>query len=220
MSNAPLTLVRPAPRARRDRPVEEALLHAALSVVAREGSRGATTRRIAEAAGVSEVTLFRHFESKESLIVEALERSTRERQVKRLPAVPRDVEQELANWLRREHGLLLRRRRLMRTCLGEFDAFPRHAMIASRWFSAGVDALRDYLSAVRQAGLTTGRWDPEAVALMLMSALVCDTLGREIMPKTYGLSPRRSIASYLALIIDAIGLESGEPLQASASASS
>jgi AcrR family transcriptional regulator len=204
---APLTVVAAPSRSRRDRPADEALLQAALSVVAREGSRGATTRRIAVAAGVSEVTLFRHFESKEALIVEALERSTRGRQVRRLPAVPRDVAAELANWLRRERGLLRRRGRLMRTCLGEFDAFPKHAMIASRWFSAGVDELRDYLSAVRQAGLSNRRWDPAAVALMLMSALVCDTLGREIMPQTYPQSPQRTLSSYLALIVDAIGLE-------------
>ena len=43
----------------------DALVQAALAVVAREGTRGATTRRIAEAAGVSEVTLFRHFEDAE-----------------------------------------------------------------------------------------------------------------------------------------------------------
>jgi hypothetical protein len=94
----------------------------------------------------------------------------------------------------------------MRTCLGEFDAFPTHAVIASRWFSAGVDGLREYLSSVRERGLSRGRWDPASVALMLMSALVCDTLGREIMPKTYDRSARRALSSYLQLILDGIGL--------------
>ena len=44
--------------------VREALLKSATKVFAEVGSRGATTRRIAQEAGVNEVTLFRHFQSK------------------------------------------------------------------------------------------------------------------------------------------------------------
>lgn len=44
------------------------LLDAAARVFAREGLTGATTRVIAEEAGVNEVTLFRHFQSKDRLI--------------------------------------------------------------------------------------------------------------------------------------------------------
>ena len=48
------------------------LLDAAARVYAETGYRGATTRRIAQVAGVNEVTLFRHFGSKDALIREAL----------------------------------------------------------------------------------------------------------------------------------------------------
>jgi len=44
------------------------LLAAAARVFARDGLTGATTRAIASEAGVNEVTLFRHFQSKERLI--------------------------------------------------------------------------------------------------------------------------------------------------------
>jgi AcrR family transcriptional regulator len=44
------------------------LLDAAARVFAREGLTGASTRAIAREAGVNEVTLFRHFRSKERLI--------------------------------------------------------------------------------------------------------------------------------------------------------
>ena len=52
--------------------VREQLLQAALRVYAVAGVRGATTRRIAHEAGVNEVTLFRHFGSKDTLLQEAL----------------------------------------------------------------------------------------------------------------------------------------------------
>ncbi len=45
------------------------IISAAREVIARKGKRGATTREIAEVAGVNEATLFRHFGTKESLIV-------------------------------------------------------------------------------------------------------------------------------------------------------
>ncbi len=50
----------------------EKLLHAAGRVYAEVGFRGATTRRIADEAGVNEVTLFRLFGSKSQLLAEAI----------------------------------------------------------------------------------------------------------------------------------------------------
>ena len=45
------------------------IINAAREVIARKGKRGATTREIADVAGVNEATLFRHFGTKESLII-------------------------------------------------------------------------------------------------------------------------------------------------------
>ena len=47
----------------------ERILTAARDVVAKKGKRGATTREIADVAGVNEATLFRHFGTKEALLV-------------------------------------------------------------------------------------------------------------------------------------------------------
>ncbi len=51
------------------------LLEAALELLAERGYQGATTRRIAERAGVAEVTLFRRFGSKARLLAEAVRRA-------------------------------------------------------------------------------------------------------------------------------------------------
>jgi AcrR family transcriptional regulator len=53
---------------RRRPPTRQLLLAAAARVFARDGLGGATTRAIAGEAGVNEVTLFRHFGTKERLI--------------------------------------------------------------------------------------------------------------------------------------------------------
>src|ERR1700756_4456156 len=52
----------------------EHLLDAAAQTFSRDGIQGATTREIARGAGVNEVTLFRHFKSKEQLLRAVLQR--------------------------------------------------------------------------------------------------------------------------------------------------
>jgi AcrR family transcriptional regulator len=51
---------------------EQRIFDAALKIMTERGYVGATTRLIAEAAGISEVTLFRRFGNKETLILEAM----------------------------------------------------------------------------------------------------------------------------------------------------
>src|SRR3984893_14984728 len=70
-----------APSLERKRPsvssvdsTRERLLDAAADTFAKDGIRGATTREIARKARVNEVTLFRHFKSKEQLLRAVLER--------------------------------------------------------------------------------------------------------------------------------------------------
>ena len=47
----------------------ERILVAAREVIGRKGKRGATTREIADVAGVNEATIFRHFGTKEAMLV-------------------------------------------------------------------------------------------------------------------------------------------------------
>jgi AcrR family transcriptional regulator len=53
---------------------EQRIFDAALKVVTERGYVGATTKLIAEEAGIGEVTLFRRFENKDKLILEAMKR--------------------------------------------------------------------------------------------------------------------------------------------------
>lgn len=55
---------------------EDRILDAALKIFASEGYAGATTRKIAQEANVSEMTLFRKFQSKENLLREVIQKNT------------------------------------------------------------------------------------------------------------------------------------------------
>ncbi len=55
---------------------EQIIFNAALKVVTERGYVGATTKLIAEEAGIGEVTLFRRFGNKERLILEALKQES------------------------------------------------------------------------------------------------------------------------------------------------
>src|ERR1044071_8391805 len=76
------------------------ILDAAARVYAEFGYRGATTRRIAVAAGVNEVTLFRTFGSKAALIDEAVRSHAASVATPQamLPGDPIDPERELTAW--------------------------------------------------------------------------------------------------------------------------
>ena len=73
----------------------DAILTAAAGVFAQHGFRGSTTRRIADAAGVNEITLFRQFGSKEALIREAMMHLGESATFAALPDTPVDPEREL-----------------------------------------------------------------------------------------------------------------------------
>jgi AcrR family transcriptional regulator len=101
------------------------ILEAAAQVFAEKGYARATTRALAEAAGVNEVTLFRHFGSKEGLFSAVIEAYA-------APALNTAIAADLTGDYRRDlltmggHvlGALLERREAMRLMLCEAEHFP------------------------------------------------------------------------------------------------
>jgi len=93
------------------------LLKAAATVFSQHGFRGSTTRRIADAAGVNEVTLFRYFKSKEALLQEAISSSSGEPFAAQLPEAPLDPEEELADWTASLITRLRSRSSIIRKCM-------------------------------------------------------------------------------------------------------
>jgi AcrR family transcriptional regulator len=185
--------------------VREALLQAAIKVFAEAGLRGATTRRIAQEAHVNEVTLFRHFKSKDDLIGEALQQFARRVTTRKLPDEPRQPREELLEWARVHHRELHKVRALIRKSMGEFEerpAFCSHGMEASVRVS---NELTEYLRRLKRRGLASGSWDERAAAAMLMGAIFTDAMGRDTMPQRYPYSMRDAVEHYVDLLLAAIG---------------
>jgi len=185
----------------------ELLLDAALKVYAEHGTRGATTRRIAQAAGVNEVTLFRQFGSKEALLREALATSPRALAFvdTKLPETPVDPAAELTAFCRHHHETLYASRSIIRKCMGEFEEHPETSRTACQLPVMIANALQGYLQRLRAAGLARGPWNPRAATAMLMGTLFNDAMGRDCMPERYPYSEREGIRHYVALFLQAIG---------------
>lgn len=184
----------------------EAILAAALDAYSKYGFRGATTRRIAESAGVNEVTIFRHFGSKEALLSEALRELPHAELHTRLPEDPRDPTVELTAWSEDQLAHLRGKRSMIRTCMGELEERPELSQCAAAAPQAAFDELCRYLVRLREAGMSFHDFDERLAAVTLMGALFADAMGREMMPDIY--PPLEHAArDYAGLILRAIGAD-------------
>ena len=186
--------------------VRDQLLQAAARIYAEAGYRGATTRRIATAAGVNEITLFRHFGSKDALIREAIVRAGTSELPDLLPEHPRDPARELREWAGTHLTDLRERRALIRTCMGEIAEHPGIFPSDNSPTALAARALSRYLRRLREIGIAKAPFNEVAASAMLMGALFADAMGREIMPDIYRNDPDEALDEYIRLFLRAIGV--------------
>lgn len=184
------------------------LLKAAAAVFAQHGSRGSTTRRIAEAAGVNEVTLFRYFGSKEALLQEAIANTAEGPPSITLPEVPVDPETELTEWCGIVMERLRAKRSIIRQCMSEMEERPEMITTAVSTPVRASQDLAAYLRKLKSEGRADGDLDILAAVSMMLGAIFHDAMGREMMPQVY---PALSKAPrlYSRLLLGAIGFKSG-----------
>jgi AcrR family transcriptional regulator len=103
------------------------ILAAAELVFSRDGFQGATTREIARQAGVNEVTLFRHFRTREELLRATLDQgcATFEALVERSDVVWKDrLPERLEHYVREMYSAVRQREALVRACVSEARVLP------------------------------------------------------------------------------------------------
>jgi AcrR family transcriptional regulator len=186
--------------------VRDQLLDAAARLYAEAGYRGATTRRIAMQAGVNEITLFRHFGSKDALMREAITRAGATPAGQALPEAPRDPQRELRDWARGHIAQLRERRSLIRTCMGEIEEHPEIFSAQNSPPALAAAALSRYLRRLREAGMAKAPFDETAASAMLIGTLFADAMGRDIMPGLYRNEPDEAVEQYLQLFLRGLGV--------------
>lgn len=186
-------------------PVRERLLHAAHEVFAAEGFRGATTRRIAEQAGVNEVTLFRHFASKEALLGAAIE-SESMAAIERLkafdlPAEPKDPQAELTRYLAGVLAGFSASNRAVRTSLAEWGHHPEfnpHLRGPSEHIA---DAVEQYVRAAQERGLMRADVPAPVAAQVLLATVFSHGLQHEMAPERFPLGLHESVSAYVGIVL-------------------
>src|SRR5690349_6822952 len=149
------------------------LLAAAARIYGESGFRGATTRRIADEAGVNEVTLFRLFGSKSALISEAI-RAHAPRATDNfgtLPEQPGEPERELSDWCSAQLTHLRAARSMIRKAMGEIEEHPEMAPCMSQGPQSAFHELRSYAQRLEQFAGPTSERDVRTAVAMLISAL-------------------------------------------------
>lgn len=181
------------------------ILLAAVRVYAEVGFRGATTRRIAEEAGVNEVTLFRLFGSKAALIDEALKSGQPGEQRAELPKVPGNPEAEITEWATVVLEHLHTNRSIIRTMMSEMGEHPDLAHEACEGPRCAFEGLYAYTSRLRDRGVTLPDPELRGAVAMLIGALFADAMGRDMMPRLYRLPRHKAAAMSVRFFLRAIG---------------
>jgi AcrR family transcriptional regulator len=209
--------------------VREKIISAAMTAYAESGFQGSTTRRVAELAGVNEVTIFRNFGSKAALMDEALFRRVAALKVVEppLPAEPVDPSAELTQWAQTFLNQLRGSRSLLRKAMGAADerfhelansfeparcadrelASYTQALVRDGWVGA------DLLAEPDHAELIT------ASQTLLIGSLWGDAMAREMHDdQSLWVPSERAAQRYVQVFFRALGMPHGRRPEAAQTA--
>jgi len=190
------------------------LLEGAARVFARAGIAGSTTRAIAREAGVNEVTLFRHFQSKERLIAAVIGENFGLEAVQAhspAPAPTADLRADLLEHGRRYEQLLKENLPLIRTMLGEVQ---HHGDLERQVFKAIFRPLREALVARLETAQAEGPLAAGADAEMLADLFAGMIFTGVLRRASTFHKLEYSAASYLATAVNLIVRGSGRKPEA------
>lgn len=148
----------------------ERILRAAREVFERNGTRGTTTREVAERAGVNEATLFRHFGNKTTLLDAMREWSIDQAAFgAALEGLGGDVAADLITVCTALYERIMRNQALIRISLAEEETDPEAVPSCLRGPNEIMQRLVPYLQTQIEAGVIRG--NPRQLAAIIMGTM-------------------------------------------------
>jgi AcrR family transcriptional regulator len=157
------------------------ILTAARKLYAEKGSRGTTTREVADLAGVNEATLFRHFGTKQQLLSAMLDHFAGVPAYTELLATVRaagPLEAQLHRLGMESVEAMRRKEDLMKVGMAEEFTNPEAGLCAWRGPAEARRILADFMSEKIAAGELTG--EPEMLARVFMSLFFAYVISRRL----------------------------------------
>ena len=185
---------------------EEKILEAAIRIFAKEGVTGATTRKIALAAKVNEVTLFRHFKTKEELLRRVCaQKSKRFEHV--FPEEPvktkADLKRTIVTFAKSYADMLRDNEDFIRTFFGEMT---RHPDLCRRLFVESAKPVRlkfiSFLQEAKKAKLVRSDLDALTAGDAFTGMLLIGMIRRPLTESFY--SSERYVKTVLELFLKGI----------------
>lgn len=191
----------------------ERLLTAAIEVFSTAGVVGATTRAIARQAGVNEVTLFRHFESKEQLLGAVVEQVTalNSEALAHQEEWTQDLRRDLLDYARMHDEMLEEYASLVRMFIGEAQRHPQESFqVLQQYFLPLREKLVDYLNQCIDRGTVRADIDLSLAVDQLTGMLLAGMLRRHTLPIARGYSRDRYVEECVNLCLR--GIESSSTI--------
>lgn len=147
----------------------EKLMLAAIDLMAEKGYNGVTTEEIAKAAGLSEKTLFRHFGSKQNLLISAFDRYHYGEEMKSLFADEfiGELQHDLLLFSQAYHRIMNRNRKLIQIAMKEDGNMPELRERAHKHPQQLKQLLTDYFNEMIKHGKAAAV-NPETTAVSFM----------------------------------------------------
>lgn len=180
------------------------ILEAAAKVYAEVGYRGATTRRIASAAGCNELTLFRHFGSKAALIHDAVACCGPESKLFPLPEIPVDPYAEVLGWAKLHFDNIRTHASLIRTTIGEIEEHPE-LVRPSDPYALAYEQLATYVARLQADGQAASDLDPLCAAASLLNTMLLNGLMRDVLPTLISNPPEHDLDQFVRHFLRGIG---------------
>ncbi|MFY9630859.1 MAG: TetR/AcrR family transcriptional regulator [Candidatus Cybelea sp.] len=184
----------------------ERILVATREVIGRKGKRGATTREIADVAGVNEATLFRHFGTKESLLVACAQHFCGHLELADVAATRSgDLAQDLLALARLMFARFVALGDMIRWSLVEQE-YEQDIFAETAWRPqlAILAVLTEFMNRRVEDGELRG--EPQKLAMVFLGLVFMHALGRKKFPGSplHGGDPDNALRFYIDVFLNGV----------------